>query len=93
MELTLLTVPDCPNAAAFEERLAAALSGWTGPGRSSCTATIRSPPVAPPRLVPRTPRLTAACSILSTRRRSMPLQWCGGRTVTLRSVAPGTDGP
>jgi hypothetical protein len=27
MELTLLTVPDCPNVAAFEERLAAALSG------------------------------------------------------------------
>jgi len=27
MELTLLTVPDCPNAAAFEERLAAALAG------------------------------------------------------------------
>jgi hypothetical protein len=30
MELTLLTVPDCPNAAAFEERLAAALAGRTG---------------------------------------------------------------
>ena len=30
MELTLLTVPACPNAAAFEERLAAALAG--GPG-------------------------------------------------------------
>jgi hypothetical protein len=27
MELALLTVPACPNAAAFEERLAAALSG------------------------------------------------------------------
>jgi len=27
LELTLLTVPDCPNAAAFEERLAAAMSG------------------------------------------------------------------
>ncbi len=27
MELVLLTVPDCPNAAAFEERLAAALAG------------------------------------------------------------------
>ncbi len=27
MELTVLTVPDCPNAAAFEERLAAALAG------------------------------------------------------------------
>jgi hypothetical protein len=27
MELTLLTVPACPNAAAFEERLAAALVG------------------------------------------------------------------
>jgi len=27
MELTLLTVPDCPNAAAFEQRLAAALAG------------------------------------------------------------------
>jgi hypothetical protein len=26
MELTLLTVPDCPNAAAFEQRLAAALA-------------------------------------------------------------------
>ena len=30
MELTVLTVPDCPNAAAFEERLAAALSGRPG---------------------------------------------------------------
>ena len=30
MELTLLTVPGCPHAAAFEERLAAALAGWTG---------------------------------------------------------------
>jgi len=30
MELTLLTVPDCPNAAAFEESLAAALSGRPG---------------------------------------------------------------
>jgi hypothetical protein len=27
MELVLLTVPACPNAAAFEERLAAALAG------------------------------------------------------------------
>ena len=27
MELTLLTVPACPHAAAFEERLAAALAG------------------------------------------------------------------
>jgi predicted DsbA family dithiol-disulfide isomerase len=27
MELTLLTVPACPNAALFEERLAAALAG------------------------------------------------------------------
>jgi hypothetical protein len=30
MELTLLTVPDCPNAAAFGERLAAALAGRPG---------------------------------------------------------------
>ena len=30
MELTLLTVPDCPNAAAFEEILAAALAGQPG---------------------------------------------------------------
>ena len=30
MELTLLTVPDCPHAAAFEERLAAALAGYPG---------------------------------------------------------------
>src|SRR5260370_849063 len=30
MELTLLTVPACPNAAAFEERLAAALGGPPG---------------------------------------------------------------
>ncbi len=30
MELTLLTVPDCPNAAAFEERLAAALASHPG---------------------------------------------------------------
>jgi hypothetical protein len=30
MELTLLTVPACPNAAAFEERLAAALAGCPG---------------------------------------------------------------
>jgi hypothetical protein len=28
MELVVLTVADCPNAAAFEERLAAALTGW-----------------------------------------------------------------
>ena len=27
MELTLLTVPACPSAALFEERLAAALAG------------------------------------------------------------------
>ena len=27
MELTLLTIPDCPNAAGFEERLALALAG------------------------------------------------------------------
>ena len=27
MELTLMTVPACPNAAAFEQRLAAALAG------------------------------------------------------------------
>lgn len=27
LELTLLTVPDCPTAAVFEERLAAALAG------------------------------------------------------------------
>jgi hypothetical protein len=27
MQLVLLTVPDCPNVAAFEERLAAALAG------------------------------------------------------------------
>ena len=27
MELTLLTVPACPNAAVFEERLTAALGG------------------------------------------------------------------
>jgi hypothetical protein len=31
MELTLLTVPACPNAAAFEEPLAAALAGHPGP--------------------------------------------------------------
>jgi hypothetical protein len=30
MKLTLLTVPGCPNAAAFEERLAAALAGRPG---------------------------------------------------------------
>jgi hypothetical protein len=30
MELILLTVPDCPNAAAFEERLAAALASHPG---------------------------------------------------------------
>ncbi|SRR5712691_12821835 len=28
MELTVLTVPDCPNAAAFEERLSAALTDY-----------------------------------------------------------------
>jgi hypothetical protein len=27
MDLVLLTIPDCPNAVAFEERLAAALAG------------------------------------------------------------------
>jgi hypothetical protein len=36
MELTLLTVPGCPNAAAFEERLAAALAG-----RPAVTVTRR----------------------------------------------------
>ena len=30
MELTLLTVPTCPNAAAFEEQLAAVLAGHPG---------------------------------------------------------------
>ncbi len=30
MELTLLTVPDCPNAATFADRLAAALAGRPG---------------------------------------------------------------
>lgn len=30
MELTLLTVPACPSAAAFEERLTAALDGLPG---------------------------------------------------------------
>jgi len=30
VELTLLTVPACPNAAAFEKRLAAALAGHPG---------------------------------------------------------------
>ena len=30
MELVLLTVPACPHAAAFEERLAAALAGLPG---------------------------------------------------------------
>jgi hypothetical protein len=30
MELTLLTVPGCPHATAFEERLAAALAGYPG---------------------------------------------------------------
>jgi hypothetical protein len=30
MKLTLLTVPDCPNAAAFEEQLAAALAAHPG---------------------------------------------------------------
>jgi hypothetical protein len=28
MELVVLTVADCPNATAFEERLAAAVTGW-----------------------------------------------------------------
>jgi hypothetical protein len=31
VELTLLTVPNCPNAAAFEERLTAALAGHPAP--------------------------------------------------------------
>jgi hypothetical protein len=30
MELVLLTVPGCPNAAAFEDRLSAALAGHPG---------------------------------------------------------------
>jgi hypothetical protein len=30
MELILLTVPGCPNAAAFRQRLAVALAGWPG---------------------------------------------------------------
>jgi len=30
MKLTMLTVPGCPNAAVFEERLAAALAGYPG---------------------------------------------------------------
>jgi hypothetical protein len=30
MELVLLTIPDCPHAAVFEERLQAALTGLTG---------------------------------------------------------------
>jgi hypothetical protein len=30
MELTLLTIPGCPNAAAFEERLATVLAGYPG---------------------------------------------------------------
>jgi hypothetical protein len=30
MELTLLTIPACPNAAVFEERLTAALAGRPG---------------------------------------------------------------
>ena len=30
MELTLLTIPDCPNATAFEERLATVLAGYPG---------------------------------------------------------------
>jgi len=32
MELTLLTIPACPNAAIFEERLPAALADRPGPG-------------------------------------------------------------
>ena len=32
MELTVLTVPDCPNAAVLEERLTAALAGHPGAG-------------------------------------------------------------
>jgi hypothetical protein len=39
MELTLLTIPGCPNAAVFEERLAIALAGY--PVRSCFAA--RSP--------------------------------------------------
>lgn len=30
MELTVLAVPGCPNAAVLEQRLAEALSGWPG---------------------------------------------------------------
>jgi hypothetical protein len=30
LELTLLTAPACPNAALFQERLAAALASWPG---------------------------------------------------------------
>ena len=30
MELSLLTVPDCPNAAGFEQRLTLALAGFPG---------------------------------------------------------------
>jgi hypothetical protein len=30
MELTLLAMPDCPNAAVLEQRLAEALSDWPG---------------------------------------------------------------
>ena len=30
MELTLLTIPDCPNATAFEERLATVLADYPG---------------------------------------------------------------
>src|SRR5262249_26407113 len=53
MELTLLTVPDCPNAAAFEQRLAAALAGRPGAGarrrggareRGAGPAGVRGPP-------------------------------------------------
>ncbi len=45
MELTLLTVPACPNAATFEERLAAALAGHPGgrdrpPGRARGRARV-----------------------------------------------------
>jgi len=36
MELTLLTVPGCPRAAAFEELLAAALTGYPGVAIERC---------------------------------------------------------
>jgi hypothetical protein len=37
MELTMLTVPGCPNASALEERLAAVLADYPG-------AVVRPPP-------------------------------------------------